>query len=144
MSESPRVGALKYIDWEPESFVQHLARGWQLGDAEDFVSHFASVIHPDVTSQQPLSEPLRGRTALEHQFRSVFRLLPGMTATIRSWGAAFPNVYVEFDVIVPTGTTPFHFETCDRFTLSEGLIVDRRVYFDPGTLLDFVAGRQSR
>lgn len=129
-------------DWDPEGFIEHLAAGWSLGDAEAFIDHFRPVIHTDVTSQQPLSsELLKGRSALEDEFRMLFTLLPGTTARIRSWSATPPNVFVEFTVTVTTPDEPFTLETCDRFTLSQGLITDRRVYFDPRGLLDFVTGQ---
>lgn len=129
--------------WDPEGFIAHLAAGWRLGDPEAFIAHFRPVIHPDVTSQQPLSsELLKGRSALEDEFRMLFALLPGATAEIRRWSATEPNVFVEFGVAVSTYDEPFTLETCDRFTLSKGLITDRRIYFDPRGLLD-LAGRHS-
>lgn len=126
-------------DWDPQGFIEHLAAGWRLGDAEAFIAHFRPVIDADVTSQQPLSsELLKGRSALEDEFRILFALLPGATAKILRWSATAPDVFVEFIVTVSSCDEPFTLETCDRFTLSEGRITDRRVYFDPRGLLDFV------
>jgi hypothetical protein len=130
--------------WDPDSLVRHLAAGWKLADPEAFITHFRPVFHPDVTSRQPLSPPRTGISAVEEQFRRIFRLLPGATATIRSWGSAQPNVYVEFELHAPSRRHPLQLHTCDRFTLTHGLVTERAVYFDPTVLLRFIARNPHR
>jgi hypothetical protein len=130
--------------WAPDAFVEHLAAGWQLGEVEAFISHFRRVVHPDIVSRQPLSPPMAGIDAFEKQFRDTFRLLPGVTATIKSWGSAEPNVYVEWDVHAPGGRHPYRMNSLDRFTLEKGLITERAIYFAPGPLLAFIARHPRR
>jgi hypothetical protein len=144
MNEAEIPGGLQTSAWDPKAFVDHLAAGWQLSDPDAFVAHFRPVIHPDVISRQPLSKPRVGIDALEKQFRDIFRLLPGATAAIRSWGSAQPNVYVEFQISAPGGGRGFRMNTCDRFTLVNGSITERCVYFDPGALLAFALRRPGR
>jgi hypothetical protein len=123
--------------WDPDRFVEQLAAGWQLGDPHAFIHHFHLAIHPDVVSKQPLSKTRVGRSALEKQFLSIFRLLPGATAEITSWAVAEPNVYVDLSLTAP-GRRVFRMDTCDRFTIIDGLITERRILFDPGPLVAFV------
>ena len=130
--------------WHPGFFVDHLAAGWRLGDPEAFVAHVRPAIHPDVVSAQPMSPVRTGRAALEEQFRGIFRMLPGATAAIRSWGSAEPNVYIEFELTAPAPRRRFRLHTCDRFTLAGGLITERAVYFDPAPLLAFLARHPRR
>jgi SnoaL-like domain len=130
--------------WEPDGFINHLAAGWQLGGSEAFIQHFHPIFHPDVVSEQPLSRPRKGIDALESQFRQIFRILPGVTATICSWAASQPNVYVEFELHTPARNRPLELRTCDRFTISGGLITHRSVYFDSAVLLRFLACHPGR
>jgi ketosteroid isomerase-like protein len=130
--------------WEPQGFVNYLAAGWRLGEAEAFIRYFRPIIHPGVVSEQPLSPPQTGIDALEKQFRQIFRILPGATATIRSWAAAQPNVYVEFELHAPARHRALDLRTCDRFTVSDGLITRRSVYFDSAVLLRFLGRHPSR
>jgi hypothetical protein len=138
------AGAPRHQGWNPQGFVNHLAAGWQLGDPDAFIAHFRPLIHPDVTSLQPLSAPAIGIDALENQFRGLFQLLPGVTATVRSWGSAEPNVFVEFELRAPARRHPLLLHTCDRFTLHHGQIAERAVYFDTVILLRFLARNPPR
>lgn len=130
--------------WDPRGLVNQLTVGWQLGDPQAFIEYFRPIFHPCVVSEQPLSPPRTGIDALEKQFRQIFSLLPGVTATVRSWAAAQPNVYVEFDLHAPARPHSLTLHTCDRFTLSQGLITHRAIYFDPTVLLRFLARHPSR
>lgn len=124
--------------WAPEAFIEDLAAGWQLGDADAFVAHFKPSFHPDVRSSQPLSKPRIGFAALERQFRGIFALLPGVTATVKAWAAAQPNIYVEFEIAASRNGRRLAMTSCDRFTFASGMITERCVYFDPTKLLGFV------
>src|ERR1035441_4573525 len=57
---------------------------------------------------------------------------------------AEPNIYVEFELHAPGGRRPLDMGTCDRFTLSGGLITERVVYPGPGPLLGFLARHPGR
>jgi len=130
--------------WNPQAFIDHLAAGWQLGEPDAFISHFRPIVHPDVISRQPLSKPEKGIEAFERQFRDTFRLLPGVTATIKAWDAVQPHVYVEWDVYAPAGRHPYRMNSLDRFTLRDGMITERAIYFDGSALVGFIARHPRR
>jgi ketosteroid isomerase-like protein len=138
------ISDIDRMSWTPETFIAHLAAGWQLAEPEAFIRHFRPLVHPDVVSRQPLRRPQTGIAVFEQQFRDLFRLLPGATATIKSWACAEPNIYVEFELHAPGGRRPLDMGTCDRFTLSGGLITERVVYSDPAPLLGFLARHPGR
>jgi hypothetical protein len=122
-------------NWDPGALVGHRDAGWQLSDVDAFINYFHPLVHPDVRSSQPLSPQRVGVEQWDRQFRQIFALLPGVTAMIRSWSATRPHVYVEFDITAPSRQGQFRMTSCDRFTLHDGLITERLVYFDPLPLL---------
>jgi hypothetical protein len=144
MSASGADGQQHDADWDPQAFVERLAAGWQLGEVEAFVAHFKSMMDPQVSSRQPLAPQETGFAAFERRFRATYALLPGMTAKVLSWGAREPNVYVEWEVSAPGGRGSLALRSCDRFTLRDGLIVERAIHFDPSTILAFAALRPGR
>ena len=131
-------------DWDPEKFIDYLAAGWHLGDPDAFIEHFYPVLHPQVVSEQPLAPRRIGAAALEDQFRQIFKLLPGCTATIEAWGAGEPNVYVDFELQTPRDRHPLRLRTRDRFTVVDGLITERSVCFDPTLLLLYLIRHPSQ
>ncbi len=139
MSLPNRLSSPLGQDWNPEALVEYLGEGWRLGDPDAFTAHFRPVFHPQVISQQPLAPRRVGMDALESQFRLIFKLLPGVTAAIRSWGAGKPNVYVEFEL-----QGPLTLRTCDKFTVSDGLITERSVFFDSTVLLGYLIRHPGR
>jgi hypothetical protein len=139
MTVTDHLGSPLGPDWNPEGLVEYLRAGWQLGDPDDFVAHFHPVFHPQVISLQPLGPQRVGVDALESQFRQIFKLLPGVTAAIRSWGAHEPNVYIEFEL-----QGPLTLRTCDKFTVSDGLITERSVFFDSIVLLGYLIRHPGR
>lgn len=144
MTTGTHSGRLPDDTFDPGRLITHLAAGWKLGDPDAFITHFRPIFHPDVISRQPLSPPRTGINALEKQFRYIFRLLPGATATICSWGSSEPNVYVEFELRAPSRRHSLQLRTCDRFTLTQGLVTERAVYFDPTVLFRFIARNPHR
>jgi ketosteroid isomerase-like protein len=130
--------------WNPHAFIEHLAAGWRLGDAQAFIEHFRPIVCPDVISRQPLAKPQSGIDAFEKQFRDTFRLLPGVTATIKHWDAAEPHVYVEWDIHVPARRRAYRMNSLDRFTLRDGMIAERAIFFDGSALLGFILSHPSR
>jgi hypothetical protein len=138
------AGRQPVATWDPQAFVERLAAGWQLGEVEAFVAHFEAMMDPRVISRQPLARQEVGFAAFERRFRATYALLPGMTAKVLSWGAREPNVYVEWEVSAPGARGSLALRSCDRFTLRDGLIVERAIHFDPSVILAFVALRPGR
>lgn len=131
-------------NWDPLALIGHLGAGWQLPDVDAFIDYFHPLVHRDVRSSQPLSPQRVGVEQWDRQFRQIFALLPGVIATIRSWSATRPHVYVEFDITAPRRRRSFYMTSCDRFTLDDGLITERLVYFDPLPLLGHIVRHPRR
>jgi ketosteroid isomerase-like protein len=130
--------------WDPDAFIEHLAAGWRLGEGSAFIEHFRPIVCADVISRQPLAKPQTGVEAFEKQFRDTFRLLPGITATIKHWDAVDPQVYVEWDLEAPARPRPYTMNSLDRFTLRDGKIAERAIFFDASKLVAFILTHPAR
>jgi ketosteroid isomerase-like protein len=124
-------------------FVEFFAAGWQLGarDAEGFFRHFGPRMHPDTVLIQPIAPPARGSGALRELFGPLFKALPDLTGTLRRWGQTDDGVFIELTLRGHLGSKPVEWTVVDRIILEDGLIRERRSYFDPAPLLKAVALR---
>lgn len=102
---------------------------------ERVLEHFAPRIHPEIVAMQPMAPVVHGHAAFEQMFRRFFALLPDLTLTVDRWAARGDAVFVESTCRGSLGGKPIEFSVCDRFVLSDGLIVDRRAYLDPSSIM---------
>ena len=128
---------------DAKEFVEFFAAGWELGarDAEGFFRHFGPRMHPDTALIQPIARPARGAGALRELFGPLFKAIPDLTGTLRRWGQTDDGVFIELSLRGHLGSRPVEWTVVDRIILEDGLIRERRSYFDPAPLLRAVALR---
>ena len=128
---------------DAKEFVEFFAAGWELGarDAEGFFRHFGPRMHPDTALIQPIARPARGAGALRELFGPLFKAIPDLTGTLRRWGQTDDGVFIELTLRGHLGSRPVEWTVVDRIILEDGLIRERRSYFDPAPLLRAVALR---
>ena len=128
---------------DAKEFVEFFAAGWELGarDAEAFFRHFGPRMHPDTALIQPIARPARGAGALRELFGPLFKAIPDLTGTLRRWGQTDDGVFIELSLRGHLGSRPVEWTVVDRIILEDGLIRERRSYFDPAPLLRAVALR---
>lgn len=123
-----------------EEFVDFFAAGWQLGarDAEAFFRHFGPRMHPNTALIQPIAPPARGPGALRELFGPLFKAMPDLTGELKRWGQTADGVFIELTLRGHLGSKPLEWTVVDRIILEDGLIRERRSYFDPAPLLKAV------
>ena len=128
---------------DAKEFVEFFAAGWELEahDAEGFFRHFGPRMHPDTALIQPIARPARGPGALRELFGPLFKAIPDLTGTLRRWGQTDDGVFIELALRGHLGSRPVEWTVVDRIILEDGLIRERRSYFDPAPLLRAVALR---
>jgi ketosteroid isomerase-like protein len=128
---------------DAKEFVEFFAAGWELGarDAESFFRHFRPRMHPDTALIQPIAPPARGPRALRELFEPLFKAIPDLTGILRRWGQTDDGVFIELSLRGHLGSRPVEWTVVDRIILEDGLIRERRSYFDPAPLLRAVALR---
>lgn len=124
-------------------FVEFFAAGWVIGarDPEGFFRHFEPRMHPDTALIQPIAAQARGPGALRELFGPLFKAVPDLTGTLRRWGQTHDGVFIELTLRGHLGRKPVEWTVVDRIILEDGLIRERRSYFDPAPLLKAVALR---
>lgn len=124
-------------------FVEFFAAGWTIGarDPEAFFGHFGPRMHPNTVLIQPIAPPAQGPGALRELFGPLFKALPDLTGTLRRWGQTDDGVFIELTLHGHLGSKPVEWTVVDRIILEDGLIRERRSYFDPAPLLKAVALR---
>ena len=115
----------------PEEFPEAFARGWALPKSDAFLDYFLPLISPTATFTQPMFPPARGHDEITRLFRSLFTLMPDMTAVPHTHAVHGVNVFIESDCSATLGSRPLSFPVCDRFTIQHGQIVERRSFSDP-------------
>jgi ketosteroid isomerase-like protein len=124
-------------------FADFFAAGWKLGgrDAEAFFRHFGPRMHPNTALIQPLAPPARGPGALRELFGPLFKAIPDLVGVVERWGETDDGVFIELTLRGHLGRRPVEWTVVDRIILEDGMIRERRSYFDPAPLLKAVASR---
>ena len=124
-------------------FVEFFEAGWKFGahDADGFFRHFGPRMHPNTALIQPIAPPARGPRALQQIFEPLFNAIPDLVGDLKRWGETADGVFVELTLRGHLGGKPVEWTVVDRIILEDGLIRERRSYFDPTSLLKAVALR---
>ncbi len=123
-------------------FAEQFAAGWAAGGPTDrFVGHFAPLCTPDVLLVQPLSPPLRGVGGLSRLAGSLFGAMPDLRGETLRWGETEDGVMIELRLHGTLAGRPLEWVTVDRVVLRDGLMAERRAYFDPTSLLPAMLSR---
>jgi hypothetical protein len=120
-----------------KEFVEFFAAGWKFGarDAEAFFRHFGPRMHPDIVLIQPAARPARGPRALQELFGPLFKAIPDLDGELKRWGETADGVFIELTLRGHLGRKLVEWTVVDRIILEDGLIRERRSYFDPMPLL---------
>jgi ketosteroid isomerase-like protein len=121
-------------------FVAAFGSGWGRG-GEEFLEHFSALLHPDVLLIQPLTRPVRGVDGFRSLFAPLFRAMPDLRGEVLRWGETSDGVVIELRLSGTAGGRPLEWISCDRIVLEDGLIRERRAYYDPLPLLAAVLTR---
>ncbi len=127
-------------DWAPET-VAWFAEGWRAPSYEQFCAYFLTRMDPEVRLIQPLARTGVGHDAFRAQFARLFAAIPDIHARVLRWSARGDDVFIELELEGTIGGRPIRWQTCDRLTLRDGLVVERRSFFDPGPLVAAFAMR---
>jgi ketosteroid isomerase-like protein len=124
-------------------FVEFFAAGWRFGagDAERFFGHFGPRMHPETVLMQPIAPTARGPRALQQLFAPLFKAVPDLRGELQRWGETADGVFIELTLRGHLGGKPIEWTVVDRIILEDGLIRERRSYFDPAPLLKAMALR---
>lgn len=122
-------------------FVAWFADGWRAPTYQQLCQHFLPRMHPRVRLAQPLAPAGTGHDAFRSQFARLFALVPDIHAQVVSWGFRGDDVFIELALEGTIGGRPVRWEACDRLTISDGLVVERRSFFDPAPLVKAIAAR---
>jgi hypothetical protein len=119
-----------------ETFAGQFAAGWAAGGPADrFVAHFTPLCAPEILLVQPLSRPLRGVDGLRRLAEPLFAAMPDLRGEMARWGPTEDGLMVELVLRGTLGRGPAEWTTVDRIVLRDGLMAERRAYFDPTPLL---------
>jgi hypothetical protein len=126
-------------------FVDFFAAGWAIGarDPDGFFRHFEPRVHPDARFIQPIAPPGHGITGLRQLFAPLFGAMPDLRGDVVRCGATTDGVVIELTMRGTLGGRPIEWQLVDRFILEDGLIRERRSYFDSLPLLKSLALRPS-
>ena len=126
MIESPKPGSLSAA-----TFVDVFVEGWALPKPDAFLEYFRPHIHPDAAFEQPVFRTGHGPDGFERVFNQLFVQIPDLVLTVANsaWGGEV--VFIESRCQGTLGGHPIELEVCDRFTLADGRIIERRSYSDP-------------
>lgn len=127
----------------PAEFVEFFADGWRSGanEPERFFEHFSGRLTADAAMIQPFSRVARGPRGLRELFEPLFRVMPDLRGEVVRWGATEDGVLIELALRGTLGGRPVQWTTVDRIILRDGLIIERRAYFDPLPLLRALLSR---
>jgi SnoaL-like domain len=118
------------------AFAEQFAAGWRAGGPADrFVEHFAPLCTPQVLLVQPLSPPLRGREGLQRLAGALFEAMPDLRGEVLRWGPTDDGLIIELTLRGTLDGRPLEWTVADRVVLRNGLMAERRSYFDPTPLL---------
>ena len=109
-----------------EQFVTAFADAW----AKPTPDGLAALLHPQVRLVAPLSRPVTGREAARAEFARLLGLLPDLHARVHRWGANGATIFIEFTLHASAGGRPFQWDVVDRFSVRDGLALERVSYFD--------------
>jgi SnoaL-like domain len=118
------------------AFADQFAAGWAAGGPADrFADRFAPLCTPDVQLIQPLSRTLHGPEGLRQMAIPLFAEMPDLRGEVLRWGPTDDGLMVELRLRATFGGRPLEWVTLDRIILRDGLMAERRAYFDPLPLL---------
>jgi ketosteroid isomerase-like protein len=118
------------------TFAERFAAGWGAGGPADrFVEHFAPLSTPQLLLTQPMAPPMRGVKGLRRMAERLFEAMPDLRGEVIRWGPTDDGLIIELTLRGTLGGRPLEWTVADRIVLRDGLMTERRSYFDPTPLL---------
>jgi SnoaL-like protein len=134
-AEKPVLGPYEgppFAEGDHDSVARWFAAGWDSpGSAERFCAHFVPGFHERIRLIQPGTPTATGHQGARALFGPIFELAPDLRADVHAWAGAGDSVFIDFTLSGTIGTRPVSWRAVDRLTLSDGLVVERRSFFDP-------------
>ena len=126
-----------------EAWIEAFTDGWRRpASADAFSDHFEPILDPEVRLVQPQLPTAVGRRAFRELFaRPVFTLIPDLRADVHDWAVRGDTAFVEFTLRGTLGRRPIAWRVVDRLSLRDGLLVERRSFFDPAPVVLALATR---
>lgn len=117
--------------------------GWRIGATQPgrFFEHFGGRLTADAVMIQPLSPVLRGQRGLRELFGPLFGIMPDLRGEVVRWGATEDGVLIEVAMRGTLRGLSVEWTAVDRIILRDGLIAERRSYFDPLPLVKALLSR---
>jgi ketosteroid isomerase-like protein len=115
---------------EAGAFVERFERAWATSNAD----RLRELLAHDVVLVTPLLPTTRGRGPAHTAFRRLLRLIPDLHVTVHDWAAHRDVVFIDFTLSGTFGGRELRWRAVDRIVLRDGLIAERRSYFDAATL----------
>jgi SnoaL-like protein len=129
-----------FAEGDHESVVRWFAAGWDgPGSSERFCDHFVAGFTSDVRLIQPGTRTTVGHGEFRSLFGGLFSLIPDLRADVHRWAPSGDSVYIEFTLSGTMGSRRVSWPAVDRLVLRDGLVAERRSWFDPGTLFAAIA-----
>jgi hypothetical protein len=119
-----------------QAFAARFAQAWAAPTPEGLVE----LLHEDVRLYQPNLAPIHGRQQALAEFRRLLGNVPGLHGVVDRSSGMEGLVFIEWRMILPAAR-PASIGMVDRFLIRDGLALERRVYFDPLSLLLAVIAR---
>jgi ketosteroid isomerase-like protein len=118
-------------------FARFFGDGWAIGatDPERFFAHFGPAFAPDARLVQPLAPTAIGPAGLRERFTPIFAAIPDLRSEVLRFAPTEDGVLIEHTLRGTLGRRPLEWTAVDRFILRDGLIAERRAYFDPLPLI---------
>ena len=127
------------------AFAETFTEGWRRpASADAFADFFEPHFTDDVRMIQPQLPVLVGKRAFREKFaRPAFALIPDLHADVHESAAneAGDVLMISFTLAGTLGDKPISWPCVDRIVLRDGLVAERRAYFDPTPLLRAVLTR---
>lgn len=119
---------------QAERFVAAFSEAWANPD----VDGLCRLLDPEVRLYQPVAPPALGLAAARESLGAVLHAMPDVRGEVHGWAASGNCLFISFSLMTTFGKRPFRWKLIDRFTLQNGLALERVSYFDPLPLLGTV------
>ena len=116
------------------SFCERFEQAWR----QPTPAGLAALLHEDVVLRQPHLPPIRGRAAAQREFERLFRWIPGARSRVQRGHDDAESAFIEHQLEFPVGRDLICLPAVDRFSLRDGLALERVVYFDQLALIGAV------
>ncbi len=118
-------------------FVDAFAEFWSAPS----VDGLDALLSEEIVLRQPLGPTTRGLRAGKRGFSKIFAFIPDLHAIVDRWSPTDDGVLIEFRLVGTVGGRSIEWPVVDRFTLKDGMALERVSYFDPTPLLRAIVTR---